>query len=115
MGRHPIARCRQQRHNVDIAVNVVGPAVQQHDRRTIALSSFSVSNIQDTGIDLFQRAEGLARPVPHHTCHLSAKTLRRNVLYYKDDVTQESLERHTIPQTLHSTWTRRQRIQHFSV
>ena len=69
---HPVARlCKPGRH-VDIAVNVVGPTVQQHDRRTIALSSFRVADIQEAGIDLFQRTEGRARPVPHHTCHLGA-------------------------------------------
>jgi len=54
----------------------IAVCVQQHDRRTIALSSFSVADIQDAGIDLFQRTEGRARPVPHHTCHLSAMTFR---------------------------------------
>src|SRR5438270_10829519 len=42
---YPVARLRKPRHNVDIAVNVVGPAVQKHDRRTIAGASFSVSDI----------------------------------------------------------------------
>ena len=51
---HPVARLRKPRRNVDIAVNVVGPAVQKHDRRTIARASFSVSDIQDAGIDLLQ-------------------------------------------------------------
>jgi WD40 repeat protein/DNA-binding XRE family transcriptional regulator len=32
--------------------------------------------MQDAGIDLFQRPLGRARRVPHHTCHLSAKTFR---------------------------------------
>ncbi len=73
---HPVACLRKPRGNVDKAVNVIGPAVQQHDRRTIALASFSVADVQDAGIDLFQRTEGRARPVPHHTCHLSAKTSR---------------------------------------
>ena len=87
--------------------------MQQHDSRTIALASFSVSDIQEAGIDLFQRAEGRARPVPHHTCHLSSKTISPEMCYTtKDEVTQESLELHTIPQTLHSAWTRLGRIQH---
>src|SRR5690242_21744240 len=39
-------------------------------------ASFSVSDMQEAGIDLFQRTEGGVRPVPHHTCHLSSKTFR---------------------------------------
>jgi hypothetical protein len=39
----------------------------------------------------------------------------RNVLCYKDEVTQESLEPHNVPQTLQSARTRRRRIQHFSL
>ena len=51
---HPVARRRQQRRDIDIAVNVVGPAVQKNDRRTIGGTSLSVSNIQDAGIDLLE-------------------------------------------------------------
>src|SRR5918998_3104821 len=48
----PVALRRQQRRYIDIAVNVVGPAVQKNNRRTIGGAGFSVSNIQDAGIDL---------------------------------------------------------------
>ena len=34
------------------------------------------------------------------------------MLCYEDEVTQESLELHTMTQTLHSMWTRLGRIQH---
>jgi hypothetical protein len=51
---HPVAGLCQQRRNIHIAVNVVGPAVQKNDRRTIALTSFSVSDVQEAGIDLLQ-------------------------------------------------------------
>ena len=51
---HPVARRRQQRGDIDKAVNVVGPAVQKDDRRAIGGASFSVSDIQDAGIDLLQ-------------------------------------------------------------
>ncbi len=72
----PVARLRKPRRHVDIAVNIVGPAVQKHDRRTIGGTSFSVSDIQETGIDLLQQAEGRVRPRLHrglvcwfcHTC-----------------------------------------------
>src|SRR5260370_20389911 len=73
---HPVALLRQQRGNVDIAVNIVGPAVQKHDRRTIGGASFSVADIQYARIDLFQRTEGRVRPGPPHTFHLSSKTIR---------------------------------------
>src|SRR5918993_198215 len=49
----PVACLRQQRRHIDVAVNVVGPAVQKNYRRTIGGAGFSVSNIQDAGIDLF--------------------------------------------------------------
>ena len=58
---HPVARRRQQRRDVDVAVDVVGPAVQQDDRRTIGGAGFGVADIQDAGVDLLQRAEGRVR------------------------------------------------------
>jgi len=63
---HPVAVRRQQRRNVDIALNVVGPAVQKNDRRTIDWSSFSVPDTQDAGIDLLQWIEGRVRLRLHH-------------------------------------------------
>jgi hypothetical protein len=54
---HPVARRCQQRRDIDEAVNIIGPAVQKHDRRTIGGAGFSVSNMQDAGIDLLQCAE----------------------------------------------------------
>src|SRR5260221_6576539 len=68
---HPVARLRKPRRNVDIAVNVVRPAVQKNYRATIGGASFSVSDIQDAGVDLLQRAERRVRPVTHYTFHLS--------------------------------------------
>jgi hypothetical protein len=35
-------------------MNIVGPAVQKNDRRAIDGAGFSVSNIQDAGIDLLE-------------------------------------------------------------
>ena len=54
---YPIALRRQQRSDIDIAVNVVGPTVQKNNWRTIGWTSFSISNIQDAGIDLFYGAK----------------------------------------------------------
>jgi hypothetical protein len=42
---YPVALRCQQGRNIDIAVDVVGLAVQQDYRRTIDRASFSVSNI----------------------------------------------------------------------
>ena len=59
---HPVARRRQQRRDIDIAVDVVGPAVQKNDRRAIGGAGLGVADIQDAGIDLLQRAERRVRP-----------------------------------------------------
>ena len=67
-----MTRLCKQRRNVDIAVNIIGPAVQQQDRWTIALASFNVSDIRDPGIDLLQCVEGCVCPIPHHPVHLSS-------------------------------------------
>ena len=52
---HPVAGRRQQRRDVDKAVNVVGPAVQKNDRRTIGGTGFGITDIEQAGIDLLQR------------------------------------------------------------
>ena len=69
---HPVTRRSQQRGNIDIAVNVVGPAVQKYHRRTIARTRFSISNVQNPGIDLLQWAERLvcSRFNRRHSCRL---------------------------------------------
>src|ERR671911_2205598 len=59
---HPVARRRQQRRDIDEAVNIVGPAVQKNYRRTIGGAAFSVSNIQDAGIDLFHSFHLFSHP-----------------------------------------------------
>ena len=59
---HPVARRRQQRRDIDKAVNVVGPAVQKNDRRAIGRTGFGVADVQDAGIDLLQRRERRVRP-----------------------------------------------------
>src|SRR5258705_12639476 len=56
-----IARRRQQRRDVDIAMNVVGPAVQKDDRRAIGWAGLRIADIQDTGLDLLQGHERCVR------------------------------------------------------
>jgi hypothetical protein len=43
--------------DVDVAVNVVGPAVQQHDRLTVGRPGFDVADIEHTRLDLLERPE----------------------------------------------------------
>ena len=59
---HTVALRRQQRGDVDKAVNVVGPAVQQEDCRSIGGAGFRVPDVQHSRVDLLQRAERRARP-----------------------------------------------------
>ena len=51
---HPAARRRQQRRDIDIAVNIVGPAVQKNNDGPVGWAGLSVADIQDAGIDLLQ-------------------------------------------------------------
>jgi hypothetical protein len=48
----PVARRCQQRRDIDIAVNIVGPTMQKNYRRIIGGAGFSVSYIEDAGVDL---------------------------------------------------------------
>ena len=52
-----MAGLRQQRRHIDKAVDVVGPAVQQNDGRTIGRAGFGIADIQATGIDLLEGAK----------------------------------------------------------
>src|SRR5262249_27850362 len=56
---HPVAHPRQNRHNVDEAVNIVGPAMEQHDGKTITWASFYIADLQDTCVYLLRGAKGL--------------------------------------------------------
>ena len=49
---HPVALRRQQRGDVDVAVDVVGPAVQQDDRGTVGRAGLGVADVEQAGIDL---------------------------------------------------------------
>ena len=59
---HPLAGLRQRRRDIDKAMNIIGPAVQKNDRGTIGGTGFGVSDIEDAGINLFQRGERRVRP-----------------------------------------------------
>ena len=49
---HPVARGGQQRGDVDVAVDVVRPAVQQEDRRPVGRAGVGVADVEDAGVDL---------------------------------------------------------------
>src|SRR5215469_5441127 len=61
---HPVAARRQQWRDLDVAVDVVREAVHENNRPAAGVASFRVSDIEDAGVDLLQRAEGCAR-----SCH----------------------------------------------
>ena len=48
------ARRGQKACHFDKAVDIVGPAMQKNDSRTICRAVFGVSNIEEAGIDLLQ-------------------------------------------------------------
>src|SRR5579872_2680580 len=50
----PVSRRSEQRGDIDVAVNVVRPAVQQDHGLAVSRSRFDVSNVQDTRIRLLQ-------------------------------------------------------------
>ena len=56
---HPVARSCEHGRNIDKAVNVVRPAVQENDDRPIGGAGFGVADIQNARIDLLQRTERL--------------------------------------------------------
>ena len=67
---HPVALRRQQRRDIDKAVNVVRPAVQKDDGAAVRRTGLGVSDIQDAGIDLLERCERRMRPrFGHAQCH----------------------------------------------
>ena len=49
---HPVAGRRQERNSVDVAVDVVRPAVEQDDRRPVDRPPVEVPDVQGAGIDL---------------------------------------------------------------
>jgi len=59
---HPVAGRGQQRRDIDKAVNVVWPAVQQNYRGTIGRAGFSVSNVEEAGVDLLSELNDVFVP-----------------------------------------------------
>jgi membrane protein implicated in regulation of membrane protease activity len=55
---HSIARRRQQRRDIGVAVDVVRPAVEQEGRWTVGGTEVDVADVQETGLDLLHGAEG---------------------------------------------------------
>jgi hypothetical protein len=51
---HAVACLGQQRSDLAIALNVIGPPVQKYNRPTIAGADLSVSDVQDAGVDLLE-------------------------------------------------------------
>ena len=58
---HPVALRSQQRGHIEVAVNVVGPAVQENHCRAVGRPGVDVPDVQQAGIDLLQRAKRRAR------------------------------------------------------
>src|SRR6202790_1939857 len=59
---YPVARRGQHRGDVNKAVNVIRPAVQKNDRRTIRRAGLGVADVELAGVYLLQRTERLVRP-----------------------------------------------------
>jgi hypothetical protein len=68
---HPVPGRRQHRGDLEVAVDVIRPAVQQHDRTTVAGTGLGVANLQQTGVDLPQGANCgvLVRGFDHLVLH----------------------------------------------
>jgi hypothetical protein len=62
---HPAPGRCQQRGDLGVAVDVVGPPVQQDDRRAIARTGFGVPDAQHARVDLFRHAERTLRVRRH--------------------------------------------------
>jgi len=58
---HPVARRRQQWGDLDEAVDVVRPSVQQEHWRTAWGTRFGVADVEDPGMDLLERSKRRAR------------------------------------------------------
>ena len=58
---HPVARRRQQRRDLGEGVDVVRPAVQQNDRRTVGRADVDVADVEEAGRDLLDGAERAAQ------------------------------------------------------
>ena len=54
---HPVTRGSERGRGLGVAVDVVGPAVEEHDRLTVGRSDLDVSDVERTGVDLLHRPE----------------------------------------------------------
>jgi hypothetical protein len=54
---HAVTRRRQQRDDIDVAVDVVGPAVQQHGRGSVGWALVDVAHVEEAGRDLLDAVE----------------------------------------------------------
>jgi hypothetical protein len=52
-----VTRSHEPRDDVEVAVDVVRPAVQQEDRRAVGGTEVDVADVQEAGVDLPHRAE----------------------------------------------------------
>ncbi|MNY30027.1 hypothetical protein D3C86_1641080 [compost metagenome] len=64
--QYAIPLLRQRRRDVGVTVNVVRPAVQQDHHRTVCRADFGIGDIQQSGLDVFQRPEGNVTPRRNH-------------------------------------------------
>jgi len=55
---HPVACGRQQGRDIDEAVNVVWPAVQEDDGRPVSRTRVDIPNVEVASVDLLDPAKG---------------------------------------------------------
>ena len=54
---HPVACVRQDRCDIDIAINVIRPTVNKQNNGTIGRAGFRISDIEHACLDLLERCE----------------------------------------------------------
>jgi hypothetical protein len=54
---HPVALRRQDWDDIGVAVDVVGPAMEQNHRRAVGGAGLDVAEVEDARIDLLDGAE----------------------------------------------------------
>jgi excisionase family DNA binding protein len=84
---HSVALRSQQRRNIDVTVNVVGPAVQENDRRTIGGASLRVTDVQETGLGGAQAWLDVDGAAKHLNCPRSgicSLVSARRIPFHKD-------------------------------
>ncbi|MNN67479.1 hypothetical protein D3C81_1831160 [compost metagenome] len=56
--QHPITLGREQRRDFIVAVNVVGPTVQQDHHRAVCWAGFGIGDVKHASLHMLERAEG---------------------------------------------------------